>query len=450
MFKKIYQHYVFGELKIWEYFLIFMVLFLCFFSFQQGDILHTAGSSFGLLYGHILDFYDYNEAGGLLDAYMISTYIVFAIWNIPLRLMHIGQTPTMNFSTGAVMWFKFLPVIFYFLCALVIIKIAKMQNFGTKNTKLAAIAFITMPTAVFSQFIFGQYDSITLFFVLLGYYYYLKDKELAFIFSFGMAITFKYFALLVFLPLLLMKEKNIWKIILSGILVCLPFLIETLLYIQSEGYKYVTGFGATGYIFNASIDLGPDKISLVVLLVGVICAYSYFQPIDVNDSKEVFKWSLFMINLIMFAIFGLCPWHPQWLLLMTPFLVLATFINKNMKIHLILDVILFVFEIMYTVNYWSDHVDQALVKLGIWGKYLANNIGQNLMMKDIYIVKDLNLLISLFSGVLLISVLFKHPKYTKEEYNLDIKESVGWIRTRFLAGMLFFLVPMGLCIMMSV
>ena len=41
----------------------------------------------------------------------------------------------------------------------------------------------------------------------------IKNKDFYFIFWFAIAITFKYSALLIFLPLLLLKTKNVWKII---------------------------------------------------------------------------------------------------------------------------------------------------------------------------------------------------------------------------------------------
>lgn len=445
MLRKLKNKFVLGDFGVIDYIVIAFILLLCFFSFQQGDLLHTAGSSFAILNGHILDFYDYNAQGGLPDSYMISTYIIFAVWNIPVWLMGYGKTPTMSFSTGALMWFKLCPTLFYCACGYLIYLIAKEMGMGEKKSKICAILFFTTPMAVFSQFIFGQYDSITLFFILLGVYYYYKDNNKGFVISFSIAITLKYFALLLFLPLLFLKTKDIWKILGQCILVVLLYMAETVIYIGSEGYKYVTGFAPTGYAFKASINIGNYDISIVVVLVGMICAFSYFK--QTYTKQELIEWSIFLCSMILFAIFGLCPWHPQWLLLMVPFLVFGELINKNTKPFLILDILIFLIEMMFTVNYWSNHVDQALVRLGVWGKYIGGEIGNTIMMRDIYVIKDLSLLISFFSGILLIMTVFKHPRYNKEDFSDIEKECQGWMRTRFLLGMAIFLVPMGICIL---
>lgn len=444
MMKKIKDQFVYGDFTIVDYVVISIVLVVCFFSFQQGDILHTAGSSFAILNGHLLDFYEYNAAGGLPDAYMISTYIVFAVWNIPLRIMGLGEIPTMAFPTYALMWFKLLPVLFYIACGYLVYLIALEIGFKKNVSKACMITFYTTPIAVFSQFIFGQYDSITLFFILLGVYHYFKDNHKEFVIAFAVALTFKYFALLVFLPLLLLKVKDIWKIIFSSIGVVSLYVIETLMYIGSESYGTVTGFSAVDYVFVTTIDTGFYSVSLVVVTVGVILAFAFFK--HVNTSKELVEWSFYLCNLIMFAFFGLCPWHPQWLLLMIPFLVIGAFIHKDTKIFLILDIGLFLLEMMFAANYWTDHVDQALLRLGVWGKYIGGKIGTGLMMKDIYIIQDLDLIGSFFVGVLLILTVFKHPQYSKNDFSDDIHETIGWIRIRFVCGMALFLLPVVLCV----
>src|SRR5476651_2579914 len=68
-----------------------LLLGFCFLIFQQGDLFHTSTSSYAYLEGHFIDFYDYNKkvVGG--NDYYALIYIIFAIWNIPLKifgLMH--------------------------------------------------------------------------------------------------------------------------------------------------------------------------------------------------------------------------------------------------------------------------------------------------------------------------------------------------------------------------
>ena len=59
-----------------DWIVFFLISLFCFFTFQQGDILHTGGSSFAYLNGHILDFYDYNAQFMEVNNYLPSTYFV--------------------------------------------------------------------------------------------------------------------------------------------------------------------------------------------------------------------------------------------------------------------------------------------------------------------------------------------------------------------------------------
>ena len=108
--------------------LFFIVAVICFFTFEHSDILHTAGSSFGYLNGHFLDFYEYNAEFGLYDSYMPITYLTFALWNIPLRLFGIVTEPTQVVPVFVVMWYKLLPVLLYFLSGWIVYKIALEIN----------------------------------------------------------------------------------------------------------------------------------------------------------------------------------------------------------------------------------------------------------------------------------------------------------------------------------
>ena len=84
------------ELCFWDYLIFLILAGICFLSFQQNDLLHTAGCSYGYLNGHILDFYDYCGEFEIHPSYMPSMYLLFAIWNIPMRILGIVTVPTEN------------------------------------------------------------------------------------------------------------------------------------------------------------------------------------------------------------------------------------------------------------------------------------------------------------------------------------------------------------------
>jgi hypothetical protein len=444
--KSIIKKYSQTPLKKADYIIFAVIATACLLFFQQEDILHTAGSSFGILNGHVLDFYDYNANFDIHDSYMASSYYLFAVWNLPLRLLGIVTEPSLTASTGVILWYKLLPVLFYMAAAVLVMRIAGKMGMNQEKSRLCGYLFLTCPIGFYSQFIFGQYDIFTVFLVLLGLYYYLDDRMLAFTICFGFAVTFKYYALLLFIPFLLLKEKRVWQIIKYVLICLLPYLAEFLLaFSQSVFREYVLGFPVVGYIFQAAIDTGYAKISLVVLVWGMICAFSYFT--SPADKKNEIEWLLFYGCLAVFSIFGLSMWHPQWLLLGVPFWVLSTAINKNSKIFFVLDIAAMLLFTMFTVNYWGDTLGEELFQLGILNGIFPYGVGAKVNMASLFVFKDTNLIFSLFSLILLVFAVFKHPRNCSDDFACDLRMDMGWIRTRFLLGVAIFVVPATLCML---
>ena len=335
-------------LLIWDYVAFAAIAVFCFLVFQQSDLLHTAGCSYGYLNGHFRDFYDYCGTFDIHPAYMPSFYLIFAIWNIPMRLFGVVTFPTENLPVLAILWAKLLPCLIYVASGVLIYHIAILAGMGSKKSKLCAYACLTMPVAFYAQFIFGQYDIIMTFCVLLGVYYYLKKKDIWFIFWFAIAMTFKYSALLIFAPLLLYREKNVWKIIASCVLLMVPFVLEFFVYRNSPVFQaYVFGFGGnavsspTGYIMNAGYYTGFElstfhyEVSFAVLAFGTLCAWCYFNK--PTDDRNFVNTVFYICCLAFFVLFGLSKWHPQWLLFAVPFWVISSFLHKDTKIFMILD-----------------------------------------------------------------------------------------------------------------
>lgn len=435
-----------ATVSVLDYIVYVIIALMCFLTFQQGDIMHTAGSSYGFLQGHILDYYDWVAYEyNIWDSYMPSTYILFALWNIPIKLLGLVTEPeryAINFQV--LMWYKLLPTLFFLGSGMVVYKIAMQVRMGARKAKLCAYAFLTAPIAFFSQFMFGQYDSFTVFFLLLGLLCYLRGNRKLFILFMGIAIPFKLWPLLFFVPLLLLREKNIWKIIRDVILVVIPYVVEFVLFYGNDVFKLcVLNFGATTYMSASGIDAGGVIISYMILLWGFICAWAYFTKPE-NEVVEV-QWIFFLCAMVIVALFGLSQWHPQWLMLAMPFLVLSAFINKNPAKFLFTDIVMMLFYSMYVVNAWPNHVDQELFAWGIFGDYIHKYIGTKLMMRDIYLIKDMNFIHTVFTALLVVSAIFKHPVFCSSDFSEEIKNGMKWLRVRFLAGVGIFVIPAVIC-----
>lgn len=431
-----------------DWLIFFVLAVICFFCFQQADIMHTGGSSIAYLNGHFLDFYDYNTKYVVGNSYLPSTYILYAIWNIPVRLLGLMKVPAAFVSFPLRMWFKLLPTLFYFASAFLMYKVAFEMGMGTKKSKLCAYAFLTMPIGFFSQFIFGQYDSFTVFFVLLGLLFYFKKDMLKFTLFFGISMTFKYFPLLIFVPLLLLAEKRIWHIAKYVALLIIPVALELLVYYPSPAFRSgVIGFGATNYLFQVSLDIPQFSLSLFIVFWLFIAGAAYF--VEVKGTEQWVKYAVFYSNMVVFLIFGLSFWHPQWLLFAVPFWVLGAFINKKLDIFMIIEFLLMLFYILFTVNIFVYNVDQGMLGLGIFDKLLAGRINNQMTIGSFYKIQSSSVFYSAFSGVLLVSSVFKHPRFCADSISESVDKFWGWVRFRFAAGLAVFIIPAVVCFSMA-
>ncbi len=439
-----------NSVKKRDYILFGICACICFLVFQHGDIRHTGGCSFAYLQGHILDFYEWNvEQAYMFASYMPSTYILFAIWNIPIKLLGILTGPQLEVSYGLMMWYKLLPTLFYLGSAVIMYKIAKELEMGEGKAKLCMYAFLTAPIGFYSQFLFGQYDSFTVFFMLLGIYYYLKDNRWLFVLFFALAIPFKYFPLLVFVPLLLLKEKVIWKIIRDMVLVAIPYVLELIVYLPSELFRqYVLGFTPTEYVYSASLPTGSTNLSLVICTFCLICAWAYFK--NISGKLLLAQWMCFLGTLSCTVIFGLSQWHPQWLLFAVPFWVLGAFLHKDTKAFWVLDVLMMLFFCIYLCGIYINNADQAMFSWGILGKNMFGKevmpyLNNELRMRDIYFIKNNHIAGTIFTALMVVTAVFKYPPNAQLAINQAIPNAMRALWARFLVGISIFIVPAVIC-----
>ena len=225
------------EMKLWDaeelnkldWVISALILIFLFFTCAYGDLMLTGNRSF-LMYEHFTDFYkaSYEQSHGYYANYLPSTFLAYAIWNLPLYLT--GHAPQAMLTNSFInnMWYKLLPVILYYATSHLIYQIGVEAGFGEKKAKLCKFAFLVFPIGVFSQFIFSQYDIFTVFFMVLGLYFYVRGGLWKFALSFGVAATFKYHALLFFLVLLVLREKKIRNLIKYAVVMAVPLMIEVL------------------------------------------------------------------------------------------------------------------------------------------------------------------------------------------------------------------------------
>ena len=367
------------DVSPWEKVVFAIITVLCFTCFYHSDILNTAGSAFTFLNGHVLDFYSVNADLGYYDIYMPGVYILFAIWNIPLYILGYGRTlvpfPEMSYPYPVYLWFKLLPALCYFLTSFLIKEIMMEVGFSERKSRIAQLVWIACPLGFLSQFTHGQYDIFALFVSLLGFLSYLRRHNKRFMLFFIIAVTFKYFALLYFMPMLLLREKNFWKAALKTVMVVIlnvPMLLN-----QGYGAGYVEFMARNSLIARVLyphlvLGHGGADLPVIPVLFILLFVHVYFFAKEAPTKEGVFSQVVCYANFANFAMFGFLFWHPQWLLYATPFLVFTIFICKDKKLTIALESLAAFFYMVCKIKSFSVDGAQHMLAGGMFGPWLQD------------------------------------------------------------------------------
>lgn len=322
---------------LWVHWLIFGVVCLVFYLlFVHPDVIETANHSYLLLdslfKGRFLDFYNYvmeHPFGKNLyyinnAHYNIVIYIIFAVAELPVFLFNSIFGTAVNepllYYIG-----KLVSTGFFFACLPVIKRIALQLGFSEQDSNWAPLFFAAMPPAFFSAIVMGQYDSLCLFFLLMGFLNWLRGKPLAFTLWFGVGAACKFFPLLLFVPLLLLIEKRPLHIIKYGLLSLWLVAPTTLLFLGRTGDMGTFNNLMMERLFAVKMPAAAN-VAVFPLLFLLLCFACYLWAPKPQALARTGLWACLAAFGILFLFVS---WHPQWLILITPFLIFSAFAEKN-------------------------------------------------------------------------------------------------------------------------
>lgn len=340
-----------------EWIILAVICLLFLPSFFYNDIIATTRHSLNLWHciadgNSIFDFYVYNThpknqytydyIANQTAAYPFIIYLILAIWDLPL--FFIERFTTYNIFSNPL-------IVIYTKAVLVLVLIASVYIFklicyelkwSKEKTLWAMFIYLSSSLVMTSLVIEGQYDIFSIFFTLLGILEYLRYNNKKFILWFSIALTFKFFALIIFIPLLLFKEKKVIKIIKSLLLTVTPLLIIKIIFKIFQS-KDVQSLGLESLLLNRwlgtpNLTLGGFDIHFFFVFYFLLCIYSYFKIIK---SNVLFKQYTIYISFLAYLIFFVfIPANPYWYLLILPFLTIIMFTNsKYFKHNIILEIL---------------------------------------------------------------------------------------------------------------
>jgi hypothetical protein len=369
-----------------------------FFFFVQPDLWHTVVSSYAYYHGHIGDFYDYGEATIGRPAYLPSIYWIFALWMAPIALIGaVNPRVDNSIVMGPIehFWARLLLLLVFAATFYLVSAIAK-HAFPANEVaqRIARTGYLLSPLVGFAVFTFGQYDIIGVFFTLLGVLMYFRRNSFWFVFWFSIAITFKYFAAFLFIPLALFYFKRPLKIALALLGGVAFTAIEFLIYWSSPAFRIGAVQIAEG---KATSPLqNPLQVLMGVLFLALcLTAFLYGRRRDDLARPLILIW-IAAYPIMLLAV----TWHPQWTVLLAPGFALALGLMKRPGWFLLAESIGFAAFITVVVSRWQENVDAVMITRGILSAFVND---PQLLQRDLGSTR-----LEPYAGVL-VTILFVLP-----------------------------------------
>jgi len=270
--------------------------------------------------------------------YNIVIYLIFAVCFLPLKAIswafHTGISSFVFVTYG-----KLVIAAFVLLCAYFLFRLSGKLGMNRQKSLWTVFLFLSSSTMLFGSVLFGQYDALSSLFTIISLLFFMDKKYYRFCLVMALAICCKVFALFIFIPLILLIEKRILHIIKYLLCGVSGLLFTRFLFLWDEGYAITQKslnelFGFSDRLFEKGIPGAHGNIGLFLFVFLAVCMFCYF----INPPEEKRCSYIISIPVIVYGSFFLfVSWHPQWPMIITPFVALAIMSCRNIKTALLVD-----------------------------------------------------------------------------------------------------------------
>lgn len=375
----------------------FLLFFFAFISFAYFDtvciVRYQINFANSLLHGEFINFYDnaynnavYAKAHGLPGAgdpvYSVPLNFVFGIWGIPLYLYNRNTGIDFSESFWQILYGKSLFLLTFVITTILIYRICRELKLDKYKSQWGAFLYFTSVSAMHSVGIIGQCETIGMIFTLLAIIAYLRNENKKFLIWFIIAFPFKFFAFFALLPLLLLRDKNIFRILgklalIFGVTIIsgLPVRSNPAVYARYVDF-YLGNFLR---LANNTVTFMNAEAPLFFIAFGLLCIYCYFYKFideeksfqtetkktetetQISNSKKANTHIIFILLSSMALLFTIPGSHPYWHINLAAYLsIMMVYNGKETKNLLFFETIgfaalMFSNYIGYRFCYWPSY-----------------------------------------------------------------------------------------------
>lgn len=186
--------------------------------------------------------------------------------------------------------------------------------FDPKKRNLALLFWMVNPVLLYIVAAWTNVDIITLFFIILNFYFFSNNRPVLSALSLGMAISYKLFPIF-FFPFLVFSTVSWKKRILYALTVAFPVIFSHLPVLGISYYfSRLLSEGHSRSVLFATLPIGSDRALIYFYFVYFIVFFHYL-----SGKKNYFIYSFISI----LPIFILSKFNLQWLIWLMPFILYA-------------------------------------------------------------------------------------------------------------------------------
>lgn len=275
----------------------------------------------------------------------LYSLILWGIWNFPIWAIQYFAGKSIVNNAILLIWSKLFLVASLGVTLFTTYKICK-ELFKDKKRSL----WITFLSATFlytyiGVFYAGQNDILICMFATAGLYFLIKQKNIWFYIFSAIAISVKYFYLIPYIPVILLTEKKIWKIILKLIAGVSPIILFRMIVSNFVMYDISETANQSNKILSGFFDSGikaanGGKVSFFILAFIVICFIAYITKPKTKEIKNNYIIYFAVAPIITMIMFSTRYEFYRPILLMPTLMILYGFKPKLFRINVILDTIM--------------------------------------------------------------------------------------------------------------
>jgi len=251
------------------------------------------------------------------------------IWEWTSRSLGADERIWMNFvvhpNAYRTLFFLKVPyLLFDGLCALLLLHIFKDQKKGLRAFKF----WMVNPVGIFALYIFGRFEIIPIFFILLSLFYVKKRKNILAVLLLGISIATKFYSLLFLLPFVFVvgnKTGERLKLLFLGLV---PLLIMQILNMLSGVRSEVGTLAGSLFVdyllaMRFKLPFVHDTVFIFVLGYALILLYVYY------NSKFSFASLYKHMCIILLFLFATSFFHPHYFMWLSPFIAIQIAEDKK-------------------------------------------------------------------------------------------------------------------------